>query len=63
MALLGLLLVDDLAGVEFDKHGAVGVKLLDGDSEAEVVEEEELEFEVVQLDEGEASDLLLIEVM
>ena len=45
--LLGLLLGDDFAGIELDKHGAVGIEFFDGDGKAEIVEEEELEFKVV----------------
>lgn len=43
--------------VKLDEHGPVGLKLFDGYAEAEIVEEEELEFEVVELAEGEAADL------
>lgn len=55
--LLGLLLSDDFSRVEFHEHGAVGLDFLDGNGEAEVVEEEELQFEVVEFGEGEAADL------
>lgn len=48
---------DYFPGVEFDEHGAVGFEFFDGDGEAEVVEEEELEFEVVEFGEGETADL------
>ena len=44
-----LSLRDDFSGVELDEHGAVCFELFDGDGEPEVVEEEELEFEVVEL--------------
>ena len=50
LTLLGLLLADDLASVEFNEHRSVSVELLDGDREAKVVEEEELELEVIEFD-------------
>ena len=57
LLLLLLLLTDDLAGVVFHQHGAVGLQLFYGDGEAEVVQKEELEFQVIELDEGEAANL------
>ena len=52
-----LLLGNDFARVKLNKHGAVGVEFLNGHGEAEVVEQEELELEVVEFDEGETADL------
>lgn len=46
MSLL-LLLAYNLAGIEFDEHGAIGVQFLNGNGEAEVVKEEELEFKMI----------------
>jgi hypothetical protein len=40
---------DDFSGVELDEHGAVGFELFHGNGEPEIVEKEELEFEVVEL--------------
>jgi hypothetical protein len=48
---------DDLAGIELDKHGRVHLQVFHGDGETEIVEDEELKFEVVEFGEGEASDL------
>ena len=48
---------DDLARVKLDEHGGVCLEVLDGDGETEVVEEEELEFEMVQLREGQPANL------
>lgn len=45
------------SGVEFHQHGAVSLELFDGDGEAEIVEKKKLEFEMVEFDEWEASDL------
>ena len=47
MRALLLPLCDDLARVEFYEHRSVGFEFLDGNGEAEVVEEEELQFQVV----------------
>jgi hypothetical protein len=44
-----LSLRDDFSGVELDEHGAVGFELFHGNGEPEIVEKEELEFEVVEL--------------
>jgi len=44
-----LLLGDDFPSVELNQHGAVGLDLFDRDGEAEVVEEEELQFQVIEL--------------
>ena len=49
-ALQRLLLGDDFAGVKLNEHGAVRVELFDGYGEAEVVEEEKLELEMVEFD-------------
>ena len=57
MRLAARLLLDDLLGVELDEHTAVSFQLVDGDEELEVVEEEELEFEVVEFHERETTDL------
>jgi hypothetical protein len=38
----GLLLGDDLASVEFDKHRAVSFDLFDGHTKPEVVQKQEL---------------------
>ena len=54
-----LLLGDDLAGVELNQHCAVGLDFLHGDGEAEVVEEEELQFQMVQFWEGKATNLCI----
>lgn len=35
---------NNLPRVEFDEHGGVGFEIFDRDGQAEVVEEEELEF-------------------
>jgi hypothetical protein len=51
------LLCDDFTRVKLDQHRSVGFDLLDGDGEAEVVEEEELEFEVVKFGKWKAADL------
>lgn len=51
------LLRDDLARVELHQHGPVSLDLLDGDRQAEIVQQEELQLEVVQLGEGQAADL------
>jgi hypothetical protein len=44
-----LSLRNDFSSVELDEHGAVGFELFDGNGKPEVVEEEELEFEVIEL--------------
>jgi hypothetical protein len=52
------LLRDDFTGVELNQHGSVGFDLLDGDRQPEVVQEQELEFKVIQLGERKAANLL-----
>lgn len=39
---------NNFSRVKFDEHGGVGLEVLDWDGQAEIVEEEELEFEVVE---------------
>lgn len=64
MCLLCLLLSDDLASVELDEHGAVSFDLFNGHGKAEVVQKQELKFEVVELWKRKATDLcaMLVEV-
>lgn len=45
------------ADPEEDELVRVALQLVEGDDEAEVVQEEELQFELVELREGEATDL------
>ena len=45
--------------VEFDEHGSVGVEVLDRDEELKVVEEQELQFQMVQFRKRQTADLLL----
>lgn len=42
------LLREDFAGVELDKHGRVALQFFDGNGEAEVVEDEKLQLEMIQ---------------
>lgn len=42
---------------EEDQLIGVALQLIDGDDEAEVIKEEELQLQLVQLVEGESSDL------
>ena len=53
----GLLLGDDLAGVEFDEHRAVSFDLFDRHTKPEVVQKQELQFQVVELGEWQSADL------
>lgn len=46
--LCGFLLGNDLARVELDKHRTVGFNFLDRHGKSEIVEEEELQFQVVE---------------
>ena len=54
-----LLLSYNFASIELDQHGAICLEFLYRNGETEVVEDEELKLEVVELDQGEASDLRL----
>lgn len=45
------LLSHDLAGIELDKHGAIRLELFHRNREAEVIQMEELQFQMIQLDE------------
>ena len=55
--LRGLLLGDDLASVEFDEHRAVSFDLFDRHTKPEVVQKQELQFQVVELGEWQSADL------
>lgn len=57
MCLLLLLLSNDLSCVECDQHTAVSLELFNRDGKTEVVEKQELKFQMIQLHQGEASDL------
>lgn len=57
LLLLLLLLGHNLPRVEFDQHRPIRLQLLHRDGEAEIVQQQELELEVVELDEREAPDL------
>lgn len=48
---------DHFPRIKLNKHGRVGFKVLYWDGEAEVIEEEKLEFEMVQLCKRKSSDL------
>jgi hypothetical protein len=50
-------LCEHLAGIKLDQHGGIRLEVLDGHGQAEVVEEEELQLEVVEFGQGEAADL------
>lgn len=43
--------------IEFDQHGRVSLQIFHLNSEAEVVEKQELDFKVIQLGKGKAADL------
>ena len=51
------LLSYNLACVEFDKHCTIGFELLHRDGKTKVVEDQELKFEMVELDEWKTSNL------
>ena len=53
----GLLLGDDLASVEFDEHRAVSFDLFHRHTKPEVVQKQELQFQVVELGEWQSADL------
>ena len=55
-----LLLGENLARVEVHQHRAVRLEFLDGDGEAEIIEEEELQLQMIELEQREASDLSTI---
>lgn len=48
---------NDLPCVELDEHSRVGLEVLDGHGQPEVVEDEELQLEVVELSERKTTDL------
>ena len=53
----GLLLGDDFARVEFDEHRAVSLDLFDRHTKPEVVQKQELQFQVVKLGKWQSADL------
>ena len=44
-----LLLCNELPCVKFHQHGSISFEFLNGHREAEIIEEEELELEVIEL--------------
>ena len=54
----GLLLGDDLASIKFDEHRAVSFDLFDRHTEPEVVQKQELQFQVVEFGEWQSADLV-----
>lgn len=52
-----LLLSDDFSCVEFDQHRAVCFQLFHRYTQSEVVEQEELQFEIVQFCQRQPADL------
>lgn len=48
---------DDLPRVELHQHGRVRLKIFDSDGESEVIQDEELNLEMVELCQGETTDL------
>ena len=47
----GLLLGDDFASIEFDKHRTVRFDLFDGYGKSEIIQEQKLQFQVVEFGE------------
>ena len=52
-------LPNHLPRIKLNKHGRVRFEIFDIHGEAEFVEEEELEFEMIQFGEGKPSDLFV----
>lgn len=52
------LLRDNLAGIKFDEHSSIRLDFLHGYGEAEVVQEEKLQLQMVELWEGKAANLV-----
>lgn len=52
----------DFSGVKFNKHRGVCLQLFHWNSKSEVVEHQELEFQVVQLRQGESTNLSTINI-
>lgn len=55
---LALTLRSVLARVKLHEHGPVGLQFLSWDLQSKVIQVQELQFEVVQFNEGESADLL-----
>ena len=53
----GLLLGDDLASVKFDEHRAVRFDFFDRYTKPEVVQKQELQFQVIKLGKWQPADL------
>jgi hypothetical protein len=56
-SLRDLLLCNKFSGVKFHEHGAIGFEFLHRDRKPEVVEKQELQFEIVKLCQWKTSDL------
>lgn len=48
---------DHLPRVELDQHGRVGLKVFDGHSKSEVIQEQELKLQMIQFCERQAANL------